>query len=316
MDEGTLRPSIQPTTCRMSQQPGAERAEAVSNALQNELRKHGHGFQHRLIREIDQLFRDGKHSWKFEYGEYPVAARGRGTHIDFLLRLNARDRFTRPETYLVCECKRANPALSDWVFITAPYTGTEDEDRSFVYLEQVIEDVGEVHTRLYRGISVFSGSPRHLQIELRRKDVKGETSGPQKGAFDKALEQVFRGVSGLVSAAKQGGPIFGRRDSAVLLPVIFTTATLWAYTGDLSGADLETGDIPIRPEELGRVDWLIFHYNISPDIAHDLPIEGKRASSLREAAIEENLRSVAVVSSEGIADFLGWASRHEWRANP
>jgi hypothetical protein len=55
-------------------------------------------------------------SWMFDSAEFPVVAGGSTTHVDFILRSRSR------RTYLVAECKRADPARARWCFARAPYT--------------------------------------------------------------------------------------------------------------------------------------------------------------------------------------------------
>src|SRR6267143_1937049 len=79
------------------------------------LNHHGYGFQYSVIEFIDKLRRERRCDWELEASEFPVIVQGRSTRIDFVFRKN------RPFVYLVGECKRANPALSNWCFSSSFY---------------------------------------------------------------------------------------------------------------------------------------------------------------------------------------------------
>lgn len=65
-------------------------------------------------------------AWALEGVEIPVEVRGEPTHVDFLLK----HRFD--PAYLVGECKRANPKLSNWCFFKAPYVTSYRADQVLV----------------------------------------------------------------------------------------------------------------------------------------------------------------------------------------
>ena len=83
---------------------------SVRDDLQKRLDQHGYGFQYALIRHL----REKGLSWYLQATEFPVEVGEKHTRIDFVLKYGSRN------VYLVAECKRANPALSNWCFIRAP----------------------------------------------------------------------------------------------------------------------------------------------------------------------------------------------------
>jgi hypothetical protein len=67
------------------------------------------------MRYCDELYRKGASRWLFEVAEFPVNVNGADTRIDFVL--HAKSAWGHHSTYLVCECKRPNPALGEWAFM-------------------------------------------------------------------------------------------------------------------------------------------------------------------------------------------------------
>src|SRR4051812_35520208 len=76
------------------------------------LNSHGYGFQYRVIKEVEEC----DSIWSPVVPEFPVEARGHETRIDVILK------GTRRSLYIVAECKRVNPALSQWCFVQSPPT--------------------------------------------------------------------------------------------------------------------------------------------------------------------------------------------------
>jgi hypothetical protein len=93
-----------PTTCKN-----------FTDALDRE----GYNFQHTVLRQIGNLpTRGGQVA--FEVSEFPTLTRGKGSRVDFILRVRTEWTPGFP-VLLICECKRSNPALSKWCFARAPY---------------------------------------------------------------------------------------------------------------------------------------------------------------------------------------------------
>lgn len=298
-----------------------QRKQDVSRALQDVLNSHGHTFQHAVIRRVHQLVTGKYRSWTFQAIEVPVEVRGVGTRIDFVLE---RDRsvYGGRETvyYMVAECKRANPAFSNWCFVRAPYATAKSKDgwiildraRYFgadvIYPEWSEQYVGAEHYPAY-----------HIATELKGKE-KGDPNPPKDFArgqgIEDALTQVLRGVNGLIELVQQYPSLFTeKKDTITYLPVIFTTARLWVSDVDLGAGDLLTGNIDLSNSGLTERQWLLFHYNVSPGIKHTLYPASQLAASNGAASDElssiierEFIRSVPIVSASGIEDFLTWTN--------
>lgn len=263
------------------------------------LNTHGYAFQYAVIRRVRETPRS---PWIFEAAEFAVAA----VHIDFVLRSHPQPGIT----YLVAECKRADPNRANWCFVSAPYTRREPRYDNEIVFQQVapIPGANLVRAKPVTRVGAVAGTgawgnPCHLHFELRTP-APGDGIGRSRSAIDEAATQVLRGMNGLIDHLFPGGTPHDAhtRAGATFLPVIFTTARLWVATGDLSEADLRTGLLLDGWGALTPVPWLWFNYNQSPALRHQLVRPA--TAGLSEALHSELTRTIAVVAYEGIDAFL------------
>lgn len=91
--------------------------EELRKGLLHAINVHGYAFQYSVIKVAENCFKTGTSPWIFEVAEFPVSLKEISLHIDFILRNQYE------YSYLVAECKRCDPSLSNWCFIKAPYVG-------------------------------------------------------------------------------------------------------------------------------------------------------------------------------------------------
>src|SRR5690242_5382051 len=92
----------------------------LTASFRKSLNSNGFGFQYSVLRLVEQLGDEGKSAWGLVASEFPVESRGNNTHIDFILKRMMYEP-GNCATFIIGECKRANPALSNWCFAKAPY---------------------------------------------------------------------------------------------------------------------------------------------------------------------------------------------------
>ena len=208
---------------------------------------------------------------------------------------------------MIAECKRANPSLSNWCFIKSPYVSRNRE-----YDPYILEHI-EVTATGFQSAVGKSYSPAsdayHVAMEIR-SDSKGDAEGKGRGGIEDAVAQVCRGLNGFVYNLPN---ITGSTGTAVgvdLLPVVFTTADLFVVNGDLSTAELSTGNIDLTKHEFEPKEWIVFQYHMSPGLKHELA-RNLQAKSLSQFLDLEYIRSVPIVSHKGIGAFLWWASNFD-----
>lgn len=285
----------------MTPQPSSA-DQALLDQFTAALNSHGYGFQYAVARRAQDLAADRfeKSLWKLEMAEMPVEVQGAGTRIDLVFRHD------RKPVFLVGECKRANPALANWCFIKAPRHRGELNNKT-----SVIERV-----KYYQGAGFRADAETHLgyadhyDIGLEvRTDMKGDPQMPGRGAIEEALTQVLRGMNGFVNALKTRLNLIPHETYCYVLPVIFTTATLWSSPVELNEADLATGKVDTSQHQLTKEKWLWFNYIASPGLKHGVQT-GPVADQLRTEMVNSYMRTVAFVSPDGMEDFMGLSSRH------
>jgi len=144
----------------------------------------------------------------------------------------------------------------------------------------------------------------HVAFEVKTQ-TKGDPSGSRADIED-AASQVCRATNGLLDFCTRRGGFFTTVTDIEFLPVIFTTARLWVSEDVLTAADLHSG-IPSKTPDLTEVDWLVYQYHVSTGIKID---DAKVSISEDLADLLETgfIRSIPIVSSSGIENFLRWAS--------
>jgi hypothetical protein len=276
----------------------------LSNYLRKIINSHGHAFQVAVLRRAEELYERQVSKWVFEAAEMPVSVQGVSTRVDFIL-WQRRWSGQGADKFLVAECKRANPALSNWCFVKAPYIRRNPEAGSLI-VDQVMKE-GDSFVTSSQTIS-FSRDVYHLAYELR-SDKQGNAGGT-RGAIEEAFGQVLRGLNGLIQ-------LFGQRPKDLLpeyeyrlpiVPAIFTTANLYVSEVDLKLTSLASGELPSDSVEVKSVPWLWYQYNMSPELKHTHQ-PGESALDLSHILERLYTRSVAVISPEGIDDFL---SQENW----
>src|SRR5262249_43513149 len=159
---------------------------------QEALDRHGFSFQYAVIKRAEELRRSSPpHStWDFQASEFPVEIHGTPIHIDFLLD----KRRSNCNLVMVCECKRSNPALSNWCFGKVRYGRRANKPNELIAERVERRDTGLV---MDPDVWTYLEDVYYLGLEVRTGD-KGDNGGTGRGAIEQALSQVFRGVNGLV----------------------------------------------------------------------------------------------------------------------
>ena len=285
--------------------------------LAHQLNVHGYGFQYSVLKASKDCVENHNSPWVFEVAEFPVEINGVSTHVDFILRNN------KEPFYLAAECKRADPALSNWCFVKTPFVS-----RKFGGGERIVREVlinrkasGDPPTVGLEWI-MRSDEIYRLAFEVKSGEIGDGKFG--RGQINDAVTQVLRGHNGLfyyfasklekTKSMPLGGP-YGDSAYAAFLPVIFTTAKLWVSNIDLSEADLITGKIDLPSDSLEEREWLLYHYSQTPDISHELKSLTK-IDELSDALYFEFTRTIPIVNAAGIQSFLSdslWMHPEDWQ---
>lgn len=271
------------------------------------LNRYGFAFQHAAIAVAEDAFKNANSGFAFEAAEFPVDVDGRETKIDFVLR------HVMKPLLMVCECKRVNPNIANWCFAKAPYVHREPTNDALIFdLIQRFPDnlhinPTQIHTNL---------SPYHIAVEMRTSPAppaSGTQPSPEGGSgradFEKAVQQVLLGTNGLLNffffRGDLGKSAVGPK--LILLPVIVTTAQLWASNIDLKETDLVTGNFPASKAHLEAAKWLAYNEHMSP--ALKFAGASKSAGGEISSALHADfIRTIFVVSAAHLREFFVWAS--------
>lgn len=287
--------------------------------LAHQLNIHGYGFQYAILKVVKQCFEEQISPWRFEVSEFPVESNGMSTHIDFILRSN------KEPFFIVAECKRADPAISNWCFVKTPFVSRNTDGREKIVREVLISrnasgdpPIGNLDW-INRASDIY-----RLAFEVKSGEKGEGTYG--RGQINDAVTQVLRGHNGLFSyfasnlTKNNEMPFRGLAEEinyVAFLPVIVTTAKLWVSDINLSEANVLTGNIDFPPGSLAEVDWLLFHYSQTPDISHNID-RLYTIKDLSDALHLEYTRTIPIVSAAGIRSFLSnqmWKHPEDWQRN-
>jgi hypothetical protein len=274
----------------------------VRNRFQQALNEHGYGFQYAVLNEakrLTQIASPYRSPWVFCAAEYPVSIKGTHTRIDFLLfKRSDKSRF-----FLVCECKRANPAFVHWCFAPTSFTARNSSTTQLIS-EQVTrrDGNGDVYSypRPHYPIDPAYGLGFSIKEPLRQGDQ--QPAGRASSQIEEAVSQVLRGLNGLVELIAEHPRLIEKYDAFSLLPVIFTNARLWVSNIDLAKADIHNGNVDLAAGEFQETDWLWYQYHTSPGIKHSR--SERKSEELEHLLHEEYVRTVGIVRPAGMQKFL------------
>lgn len=268
--------------------------EQVKTGFGKVLNRHGYGFHYSVLRLAQDAAERGHSQWVFKAAEFPVQVQGTGTRIDFVLKL--------PEDvpiFLLAECKRANPALSNWCFARAPYV-RRNRTREYLFAESIQRTTSGAKSVLAQGAELSNAY--HVALEVR-SNQRGDPCGSGRGTIEAAATQVCRGLNGMVQAVAGNPELLEGANVVYFLPVIFTTADVWSSDVNLAAANHLDGTVDLRGTRFSREEWVHYQYHLSPGIKHSVRT-GRVSTSVEELLDWGYVRTIPIVSASGIEQFL------------
>jgi hypothetical protein len=147
--------------------------------------------------------------------------------------------------------------------------------------------------------------PYHIGLPVRGKEDGDGQGGSTREVIERAADQVVRGVNGFADFLNRNRQIVGGHQRVVLLPVVFTTAALYASGVDLAEAKIVDGNLPAQAE-IESVPWIWFQYHVSSSLRHQITraYDAGSLKSLGDVLHFEHSRSIAIVSVTGIEKFM------------
>ena len=268
----------------------------IFNSFKKALNNHGYGFQYKVLKEASDLSEESGFPWMFVVGEFPVNVTNYDTRIDFILKN------IKYPLYLICECKRANPAIQNWCFVRAPYVHEYQKKFNPITLERIRHDCANPYRAEAYILEKQNSDAYHISIEIRSGE-KGESHTKGRGSIEEAVTQVMKGLNGYANYISKQKNIIPEKKWIDMLPVIFTTAKLWVSNINLSNSDINSGQIDFKESSFEEKNWLWYQYHLSPSLKHGLPIHDPPVDII-ETLDKLYGRSIAIVNPNGIKEFL------------
>jgi len=132
---------------------------------------------------------------------------------------------------------------------------------------------------------------------------KGDSNAKGRGQIEEAATQVCRELNGLIEFFYKHPFLIAPGSHAAFVPVILTTANLWATNYELSTAAPDTGKMAADKLRVEAVDWLWYQYHQSPGLLHSR----ERSNQHKDIAgilYQEFVRPIAIVTPTGLKSFL------------
>ena len=228
--------------------------------------------------------------------EFPLGIQGSGTRIDFVLTNRTGS------IYLICECKKVNPAFN-WCFAKSSFRPNTYPISPLV-LEALVYNSGTIVSQLYTLLHQIETYQVGVVVAGNEEGEVNDGSGDQRDQIEKVATQVFRGLNGFIHFCAVRQIVDHVKYKVLFVPVIFTTAKLWTSKTDLSTANVI--DRSLSPEISSQVcmsPWVWLEYHQSLAFRHNIPLQ-ESSKDLREILYREFVRPVAIVTPEGVENFL------------
>lgn len=268
----------------------------LTEALRKQIDSHGHSFQLSLAAHLREESLQRNIFFRIEAEEVAVEAGDKPTHIDFVMSNFAHT------CWLVCECKRSDPAISNWCFARMSVVDRLGPTDVVAEVVKRFPTHGGIRSR---GTLVATHPEQYDIAHELRSDQVGD-SGSGRGALADALTQCVRHLNGYIRLLARDPSILKDAQVATIVPVVFTTANLWATSDDLSKASLIDGRLSAQPSELQQKDWICYRFRQSTALRHEHG-QSEPANRLADLVQRDSIRTVFVVRAEACTSFFEWA---------
>lgn len=293
----------------------------VPNLALQLLNAHGLAFQQSVIRLLSSTFKTNDIPLYYCTQEFPVSVGNETSRIDLVFASRNRS------IYFLGECKRSDPRCAHWFFFRSGDHSSEATPNQ-IMLEQVSF---QRRRGKAEGSSVVSASGAAIRsawpiysiaCEGNQREPLKKQVGKAGQSIEAACSQLSVGISGFVEHLSHIFSRDGLMPVIQLLPVLFTTATLWTSDADISDAEYASGTLNNLSPALRQVPWLLYEYTLSPGVKHMLSWTAYpageypgwlgphthdfllQALDLEATSRGEFRRTVAVVRPEGLLGFL------------
>ncbi len=296
--------SKRPGTASSTKAPSLELTaeEVVALALNEQ----GYLFQHKLLHVLQASTQRNPplHNWEVEASEVPVSLpNGKETRIDIVLRRGPEGVPWR----IAIECKRAARDYKRWVFFAENEYSRGPSPRLY-YTEKANLARGwdgQGEPEMWHGVETAAASSQCPAFDF---GIEARIERPEKGrrasatdAIEEALQQVILGQTGLALKLRSACVLNFR-----LIPLVVTTAELMSAHFNENRVSLDRGMIEPKNLKLAPKKWLAVNYRVNDVICEFSRFTSNRTGSIADHLAARQVRTVFVVQSEHIEQFLSW----------
>lgn len=278
-------------------------APAIEEAVTFALNEQGYLFQQRVLEELSAI---KDFAWQPAAMEFPVSLGSPGTYesrIDAVLKHTSNGPW-----HLLLECKRAHPDYKQWVFFDDVNRISPSETNSVFIQRAELSGAGWDHTGLPPLIKRTSILPApedcpvfnfYLETRIERPGSGRRASATE--VIEASFRQLGVGLVGLSQLLHQQ-----KLSNFSLLPVVVTSAEVFAAHFDPRSVSLSHGHIETKDLVLKNRDWVAVNYRIDESVSRFAEMTGGLGTTLREALMYRYLRTVFVVRADKLTKFLTW----------
>ena len=280
-------------------------AEIVALALNEQ----GYLFQHKIVQVLQSGDESNgvRHNWFVEAEEVPVSLpNSEETRIDMVLRHGPA--LGNPWR-IVVECKRSSPEFKRWVFFGGGALCRNFSPRDY-YVEffdespdQAAPNQAAPMQHLVKQVGASSECPVFdygVEVKSERPETRRRASATN--AIEDAFQQVILGQTGFALRLRK---VCER--SFRLLPVVVTTAELFSADFSVDRVSLDRGMLQPADLSLKPMSWLAVNYRINAVICELSGITTTPKRDLAADLLARQVRTVFVVQSAQVRQFLAWA---------
>lgn len=274
----------------------------LSDLLFSALNEQGYLFQEACLNELRQ--HESNTQWKVKAYEYGISLGEQDTKADIVLHSTGS---SNSELYALVECKRADPSFVYWMFaIDERDIGPRQAGCWTLGLQchSVSQHLPyQVEPRvmpLKFGFDTFSAF-HCMEVKKGEADLDKRTSDPQ--TIESAFTQVLRGVGGLAQEQLKQRAKVRKVFTTYFIPVVVTTAALYAARYQLSDIDLSTGKISRDSVHSEEWPWMLVHYGVGDNLGGNPIPEEYKGVDITELD-KYKTRSIFVVNSRSLIQFF------------
>jgi len=270
------------------------------------LNEQGYLFQHKLTANLlaHEASKSAQHNWQLEAVEVPVSLpNGDETRIDIVLR-HGRDSVP---VQAVIECKRSARDYKRWVFFAQSEIAHTPSPKNY-YAEKAHLSGAWNHEGEPNVVHSIDPKPASPECPVFDYGIEAKLNWDKRvsatDAIEDAFQQVTLGQAGLGLRLRKAHILNFR-----ILPVVATTAELMSADFDAENVSLDRGAIDAKDIKISPRKWLAVNFRINQAISASVPTGLHNKISLAADLTLRQVRTIFVVQSEHIQEFLAWLEK-------